>query len=221
MSLSLPTGQHLFDGPEGVIEVLVDAPLVSPLVGLVILAHPQPLLGGSAQHKVPHFLAKSLAEIGWLVVRPNFRGVGRSAGVHDAGDGETRDLLWLTTLLRRQAPELPLVLLGVSFGAFVQARVAHALQTAGDPACRVILASMPWGEVEGGRTYDTPQGIANAKVIHGEMDERVPLKAVFDWARPTSQPVCVLTGADHLFSGKLQHLRAFVFDAIGHPLSNF
>jgi uncharacterized protein len=221
MSLNLPTGKHLFDGPEGTIEVLVDAPLVSQLAGLVILAHPQPLLGGSAQHKVPHFLAKSLAEIGWLVVRPNFRGVGRSAGVHDAGEGETRDLLWLTHLLRRQAPELPLVLFGISFGAFVQARVAHALQTAGEPACRVILTSMPWGEVEGGRTYATPQSIANAKVIHGEMDERVPLNAVFEWARPASQPICVLPGADHLFSGKLQHLRAFVLDAVGHLTSNF
>jgi alpha/beta superfamily hydrolase len=214
MSLSLPTGQHLFDGPEGTIEVLVDAPLLTQSAGLVILAHPQPLLGGSAKHKVPHFLAKSLTESGWLVVRPNFRGVGRSAGVHDAGEGETRDLLWLTYLLRRQAPELPLVLLGISFGAFVQARVADALQAAGEPASRVILAAMPWGEVEGGRTYDTPQGLVNAKVIHGEMDERVPLKAVFDWARPTSQPVCVLTGADHLFSGNLHHLRAVVLDAV-------
>jgi alpha/beta superfamily hydrolase len=207
------------NGPEVTLEIFVDALINVPKAGLLILAHPQPLLGGSAQHKVPHFLAKSLAENGWWVVRPNFRGVGRSSGVHDAGEGETRDLLWLTQTLRRQMPMLPLALVGVSFGAFVQARVAQALQGSGEPACRVVLVSMPWGAVEGGRNYDTPQGIENLTVIHGELDERVPLSAVLDWARPAFQPICVLPGADHLFSGKLTHLVRYVCDAVGHPSS--
>lgn len=186
-------------------ELCVDAPLQSH--GVVILAHPQPLLGGSAQHKVPQFLAKALAQAGWWVLRPNFRGVGLSAGRHDQGEGETQDLIWLAGVVRAQTPELPMSLVGISFGAYVQACVAAHLQQHGHPAQHVVLAAMPYGEVQGGRRYDTPQGLANTHLIHGEMDERVPLRSVLDWARPTSQAVCVVPGADHLFSGKLPLLR--------------
>jgi len=163
---------HLLEGPAGTLEVLVDAS--DQPQGLVVMAHPQPLLGGSAQHKVPHFLAKALADAGWCVLRPNFRGVGRSAGLHDQGEGETQDLLWLVATARAQAHDLPLALIGISFGAFVQARVASQLQDQGQAAQGVVLAAMPSGEVEGGRRYDTPQNIDKALVIHGERDERVP-----------------------------------------------
>ena len=33
---------------------------------------------------------------------------------------------------------------------------------------------------------------------------------VFDWVRPQSQPVVVVPGADHFFSGRLHALRSFV-----------
>jgi uncharacterized protein len=191
------------------LEVLVDTPGIPPL-GVALVGHPQPLLGGSAVHKVPQFLARGLVEAGWVVVRPNFRGVGRSAGVHDAGIGETDDMLVVVQRLR----ELPLgermTLVGFSFGAFVQARVARSLADAGAPAWRTVLAGMPFGEVDGGRRYDTPDGLPAALVVHGEADERVPLQAVLDWARPLVQPVTVVPGADHFFTGKLATLRALV-----------
>jgi uncharacterized protein len=203
------SGAQLIEGPAGAIEVLVDQPR-RPLAGVVVVAHPQPLLGGSAQHKVPQFLARGLTEAGWLVARPNFRGVGRSAGTHDAGEGETEDLLSLALSLQGDASVARLALVGFSFGAFVQARVARRLADLGRPAWRVGLAGMPFGEVEGGRRYDTPDGIADALVVHGELDDRVALHAVFDWARPQSQPVVVVPGADHFFTGKLHVLRSLV-----------
>jgi alpha/beta superfamily hydrolase len=206
----LTSGAHLLEGPVGAMEVLVDAP-AQPR-GLAIMAHPQPLLGGSAQHKVPHFLAKALADAGWCVLRPNFRGVGRSAGQHDQGEGETQDLLWLVDAARAQTQGLPLALIGISFGSFVQARVATQLQTQGHAAQGVVLAAMPFGEVEGGRRYDTPQNIDNALVVHGELDERVPLTSALDWARPASQVVSVVPGADHLFTGKLPILRSLILN---------
>ena len=71
---------------------------------------------------------------------------------------------------------------------------------------------MPWGEVEGGRRYETSQGIANALVIHGEFDDRVPLAAVLEWARGGSQVISVIPGSDHLFTGKLPMLRKQILD---------
>ena len=210
----LNQGTHLVDGPVGSIEMMVDVPSSAAPSGVVVIGHPQPLLGGSAQHKVPHFLAKGFAEAGFVAVRPNFRGVGKTEGAHDAGSGETDDLLSLIHSIRNERPDLPLHLVGFSFGAFVQAKVADALTKAGVPANSVCLAGMPYGEVEGGRSYDTPKGLANALVIHGEMDERVPLSSVFEWARPSNQVVTVIPGADHFFAGRLHILRSLMLEFI-------
>jgi len=201
-------GAQLIEGQAGPMEVLVDQPKAPP-AGVAVVAHPQPLLGGSATHKIPQLLARALAEAGWLVVRPNFRGAGRSAGAHDEGVGETDDLVALCGLLRSALPGRRLALLGFSFGAFVQARVARRLADAGAPPWRVVLAGMPFGEA-GGRTYATPDGIADALVVHGEADDRVRLGAILDWARPSVQPVVVVPGADHFFSGRLHVLRGLV-----------
>ena len=203
------TGTVLVDGPAGAMEVLVDAPRAAPL-GIAVVTHPQPLLGGTAMHKVPHVLARALRDEGWLAVRPNFRGVGASQGAHDGGIGETEDVLALVDLLRESRPGLPLALVGFSFGAFVQSRVARALADRGAPARRVVLAGLPNGEVEGQRRYVPESGLADALVVHGENDERVALSAVLDWARPQSQPVVVIPGADHFFTGRLPVLRALV-----------
>lgn len=208
IDLRAPGPQQL-DGPAGAMEILLDLP-AGARAGVAVVAHPQPLLGGHAGHKVPQVLARGLCEAGWLVVRPNFRGVGRSAGTHDAGAGETDDLRWLADTLCASLPGERLALVGFSFGAFVQARVARALADEGRPAWRTCLAGVPSGEVAGGRRYDTPDGLPDTLVIHGERDERVPLAAVLDWARPATQPVVVVPGADHFFTGRLPLLRTLV-----------
>ncbi|OVZ55623.1 alpha/beta hydrolase [Pigmentiphaga sp. NML080357] len=207
------SGTRLLDGPVGKMEVVFDLPDAA-IAGIAVVAHPQPLLGGSARHKIPHFLARALCDAGWLAARPNFRGVGQSAGTHDGGQGETDDLLALCDTLRNTYPGTRLVLVGFSFGAFVQARVARALAERGEPAWRVCLAGMPYGEVEGRGPYEPPAEIPDALVVHGELDERVPLAAIFDWARPQGQPVVVIPNADHFFSGRLHLLRSLVMSHV-------
>ena len=211
--LRFQTGTMLVDGLAGAMEVLVDAP-ARPPCGIAVVAHPQPLLGGSAMHKIPHLLARALRDAGWLAVRPNFRGVGASQGVHDDGIGETDDLLGLVAQLRAAHPELPLALVGFSFGAFVQSRVARRLADGGKPARRIFLAGLPAGEVEGGRQYAPDGHLPDALIVHGENDERVALGAVLDWARPQSQPIVVVPGADHFFTGRLPVLRALVLSHV-------
>ncbi|MFT3814957.1 MAG: hypothetical protein QM740_16525 [Acidovorax sp.] len=202
------SGTQLLETAAGQTELIVDVPAGAPC-GMALVGHPQPLLGGHAMHKLPQFLARGLCDAGWLVVRPNFRGVGRSSGTHDAGLGEADDVLALHDLLQGERTGLRMTLVGFSFGAFVMARVARALADRSRPAWRVCLAGLPFGEA-GGRHYDTPSGFADALVVHGEQDERVPLAAVLDWARPQVQPVMVVPGADHFFTGKLHVLRALV-----------
>ena len=200
-------------GAAGRIEVLLDEPVGVPR-GVGIVAHPQPLLGASARHKVPHVLAHALRDQGWLALRPNFRGVGASDGVHDHGVGEADDLFGLARQVRRDHPGLPLALMGFSFGAYVQSHVAARLAAGGEPARHVLLAGMPVGQVRGWRDYD-PAPVEHAWLVHGELDERASLQALLEWARERRQPVFVVPGADHFFSSRLHLLREFVAAQVG------
>ncbi|MDX6007403.1 alpha/beta hydrolase [Cupriavidus necator] len=215
MSFPIASKRTLVEGHVGNIELLVDTPQ-STVRGIAVVAHPHPLQGGSAEHKVPHVFAKTLTARGFVAVRPNFRGVGGTEGVHDAGVGEATDLLGVVSLYRQAHPGLPLVLAGFSFGAYVIARVAELLRSQGAETPFVVLAGAPWAVVEGQRSYDTPNVPATSLVIHGERDERVLLSAVLDWARPQGLPVVVIPSANHFFTGKLGALARLVGAYVDH-----
>ncbi|NDY92046.1 alpha/beta hydrolase [Ideonella livida] len=207
-----PAGAALVASAHGALEVIVDRPEPASAApcGLALVAHPQPLLGGSARHKVPQVLARGLAEAGWLALRPNFRGVGRSTGAHAGGEGEAEDLLALAQALRAAGPGAPLALVGFSFGAHVTARVAAALAAGGQAAQAVVLAGMPDGVVPAGRAYDSPGSFDGELVLHGAADEVVPLPLALAWARRHDKAVTVLPEADHFFAGQLPLLRRLV-----------
>jgi uncharacterized protein len=52
---------------------------------------------------------------------------------------------------------------------------------------------------------------ARTLVVHGELDDTVPLSAVMDWARPQVLPVTVVPGGGHFFHGQLPLLRELVW----------
>jgi alpha/beta superfamily hydrolase len=93
-------------GLAGAVEALRDAPApdVAPR-GVAIIAHPHPLFGGTMDNKVVQTLARAFVQCGYTAVRFNFRGVGASAGEHDAGIGEAEDML---AVVRQVAPEVGL-----------------------------------------------------------------------------------------------------------------
>ena len=47
-------------------------------------------------------------------------------------------------------------------------------------------------------------------VLHGELDDTVPLASVMDWARPQSLPITVIPGCEHFFHGQLPLLKSLV-----------
>lgn len=203
-------------GPAGRIENLVDLPDGTPR-GVAVVAHPHPSQGGTAEHKIPQMLARTLQAHGFATWRPNYRGVGQSEGEYDDGNGETDDVLAVIRHLQVQYPGLPLALAGFSFGAFVQTRAVAQLVAAGEAIAHLILTGMPAGALSETLSYDTPAVPANALVVHGEKDERVPLANVFDWARPQELPVVVVPGAGHFFTGKLPGLRQVVEGYLNRP----
>ena len=109
-----------------------------------------------------------------------------------------------------ESPGLPLALIGFSFGAFVQSRVAKRLEEIGRPAQHVVLAAIPVGNVEGARTYNTGEVPPGTVIVHGELDERVPLNRVLQWAGLHPLPVVVDPAGNHFFKGRLPVLRDLV-----------
>jgi alpha/beta superfamily hydrolase len=206
-STSSASAHRLFiPGPAGQIEVIQDL-LVGQMAGIAVVTHPHPLLGGTAEHKVPQLIARACQAHGYLAVRPNFRGAGGTTGTHDAGSGETEDTLVVARHFCSIHPGVPLVLAGFSFGAFVQTLVGTRMADDDNVHARMILVGTPSGPVSGGREYATPPVPEDSLVIHGEYDEVVSLQSALDWARPQSLPVVVVPGANHFFTGALVPLR--------------
>jgi hypothetical protein len=113
----------LLDGPHGMIEVFVEPK--DNAIGIVLIGHPHPLFGGTADNKVVTTLSRAFRDLGCVTLRPSFRGVGGSEGEHDHGGLETEDLLAVLDYGRdRFGRDLPVYLAGFSFGAFVITRVA-------------------------------------------------------------------------------------------------
>lgn len=193
----------LLDGPVGAIETVVDRPAGTPR-GIALVAHPHPLYGGNLDNKVAQILARTFVELGYVSVRPNFRGVGASAGTHDEGRGETEDLVTVVHDMRRrlELPEAPLVLAGFSFGTLVQSYVAQRVT-----AERMVFVGTA---VTRGKVARVPE---DSIVIHGERDETVPLDLVLRWAEPMDLPVVVVPGADHFFHRRLHTLRGILLRA--------
>jgi alpha/beta superfamily hydrolase len=184
----------MVEGPAGSIETDVNDPGAARR-GIALIAHPHPLQGGTKDNKVVTTLAKAFFALGYVAARPNFRGVGASAGSHDEGRGETDDLLAVAAHLKRQYGELPLVLAGFSFGSFVQTRVAKRLV-----AERMVLVGPAVGR------FPAETVPPDTLIIHGESDDVVPLAAVLDWARPQGLPIVVVPGGEHFFHGRLNLL---------------
>ncbi|ASK33312.1 alpha/beta hydrolase [Alcanivorax sp. N3-2A] len=204
-------------GPAGTLSLTLDHPASTPR-GVALVGHPQPVLGGSPRHPVPHALARALRDAGWLAVRPAFRGVDGSQGEHDEGNGETEDVLVMIEALRQTHPDLPLALVGFSFGAYVFARAAARLPAAG-PAPALVLLGMPVGQVPDGRFYQPVAIPEQALLVHGEHDERAPLADLLAHLREARHPVTVFPGTDHFFKGCLAAVAARVIAHL-HSVTN-
>jgi alpha/beta superfamily hydrolase len=205
------TRKFTLPGPAGPIEALEDRPTDEVMAksnaeatGVVVIAHPHPLFGGTMDNKVVQTLARAFVQCGWSAVRFNFRGIGASAGSYDEGRGELEDVL---AVIAHSCPTGPLALAGFSFGSFVMSHAVAAVAPqrevekivlVGTAASRFAVAPI------------APELHDRTLVLHGEVDDTVPLADVMAWARPQSLPVTVIPGGGHFFHGQLPLLRSVV-----------
>jgi alpha/beta superfamily hydrolase len=130
---------HLLDGPAGKLEALLEAPEDGAPRAVAVVCHPHPLFGGAMHNKVVYRVARALRSSGYVVLRFNFRGVGKSEGRHDLGVGEIDDARAALGWLRYRYPDLPYTLAGFSFGS----RVILSLGCGLRDAARLIALGFP------------------------------------------------------------------------------
>jgi alpha/beta superfamily hydrolase len=212
--MKLVEEKTFIDGPVGSIELIAENPGTPR--GIALICHPHPLFGGANNNKVVQTLARTFARLGYVALRPNFRGVGESVGTHDDGGGESEDMLAVLDEAKRRYGNLPVALAGFSFGAYVQTRVAKALADANEAVQGLVLVGTAAGHVDGARHYETAAVRNDTIVIHGSEDETVPLANVLAWAKPLELPVIVVPGADHFFHRRLHMIREIVMRTWRH-----
>jgi alpha/beta superfamily hydrolase len=109
----------IFPGPDGRLEGRYH-PQRTPDAPIAILLHPHPQYGGSMNNRVVHRLHYAFHDIGFTVLRFNFRGVGRSQGEYDQGVGELSDAASALDYLQAMNPNSKHCwVVGFSFGAWI------------------------------------------------------------------------------------------------------
>ncbi len=201
-----------FKGAAGQIEAVVSLPSANPC-GIAIINHPHPLFGGTMNNKVVFTIHQALNESNWITVRHNFRGVGATDGVFSDGEPEAQDQIGLI----RQTLDLPeikalqltepvkLIYAGFSFGAYVACIASHQVRPH-----HCFLFGTPPGK------WDVPVPNGSVTLIHGQLDDVIPLEDVLSWASGFSAPVVVVPGASHFFDRKLGILKNIILEKVAH-----
>jgi alpha/beta superfamily hydrolase len=155
-----------------------------------VIAHPHPLYGGDMYNNVVVTARDAALAHGFSALRFNFRGVGRSEGVHDQGQGEVRDFETAVT-----AAGADPVIIAYSFGAWVAAALI-----AERPLPAILIAPptamFSFPDVKEAETW----------VIVGAADPFCNQKALLEQIPP--ERLTVVHGIDHFWFGRENVLRS-------------
>jgi uncharacterized protein len=192
---------HTLAGPAGDLEALLEEPEDAAPRMCAVVCHPHPLFGGTLHNKVVYRLARGLRHAGIVVLRFNFRGVGRSAGEHAHLEGEIEDARAALGWLRERYPGLPYALAGFSFGS----RVITRLGCAAEGAAFLMSAGFPtrWGPPDYLENCPSPKIFIQS--THDQYGPRAELEAMYErFAAP--KQLHWIEATDHFFAGGLEAL---------------
>jgi uncharacterized protein len=177
-----------------------------PPLAAAVVCHADPLQGGMMHFKVVFRAAKALQHEGLAALRFNFRGVGRSEGSHDGGNGEQDDVRAALDEIEGRFPGLPLLLGGFSFGSVMALRVAAAdarvqgVFAMGFPLSRVSDVSYV-SSIRVPRLF-----VQGAGDVFGSGEA---LRTLVE-PLPEKRTLVVIPDADHFFTGHLDALQAAI-----------
>jgi len=168
----------------------------------IVVCHPHPVYGGTMRNKVVYWISRAFEELGYSVLRFNFRGVEKSEGVWDEGDGEARDVTAAIDWLENQNPDVPLYLAGFSFGTYAGLQAAR-----NDQRIQRMLAVAPAVNLW---SFDFMKDETRPlHIIQGTEDEIVPFAQVQAWVKEHPQvSFHSIEGAGHFFPKHMDELMA-------------
>lgn len=199
---------HMIQGPAGELELILSLANENPRKAWGIVCHPHPMFGGTMYNKVVTTLVKAFQNLGVSTARFNFRGVGKSEGRFDQGEGELYDLLAVINWLLDQRADHEIWLGGFSFGAVIAARATTQI-----PVAKLVTIAPP---VENAIMSELPPITSPWILVQGLRDDVVKPQAVLEWAaaREPAPTIIRFPDAGHFFHGQLIELREQIEEAL-------
>jgi alpha/beta superfamily hydrolase len=202
----------IFNGPAGRLEArYTHSKYLNAPIALVL--HPHPQHGGTMNNKVTYEMHQALVARGFSTMRFNFRGVGKSQGVFDRGEGELSDAATALDWLQEINKNAPYVwIAGFQFGAWIGMQLLMRR-----PEIRGFVSVAPPANI-----YDfsfLAPCPSSGLILQGGRDDVVPEAAVkknlvdkLMAQKGIKIDYRVVDGANHFFHEKTDQLIAHLHD---------
>ena len=195
----------IFNGPEGRLEGRYrHGPRSDSPIALVL--HPHPLHGGTMNNRVVYTVYQTFVRRGFSTLRFNFRGVGRSQGSFDRGEGELADAASALDWLQSTNPNASgCWVAGYSFGAWIGMQLLMRR-----PEIDSFIAVTPPAN-QYDFTFLAPCP-SSGLIIQGDRDDTVPPDSTAKLAhklahqRDIKVDYRLIEGANHFFHNRLDEL---------------
>jgi len=207
----------IFAGPEGRLEGRYH-PSEDPAAPCALILSPHPKAGGHMDHRIPVSMYEQYKARGFSVLRFNFRGVGRSVGTYDNGQGELQDAAYALDWMQSFNQNAPFSWVsGYSFGAWIGMQLLmRRPEVAG-----FISMSLPTNTYDFAFLAPCP---ASGLVTYGSEDPVVPaddVDRVIERIRVQKGKIISthrIEGADHFYSEHLDETMDVIDDYLDEHL---
>lgn len=201
----------IFNGPSGRLEGRYTHSKM-PNAPLALCLHPNPEQGGTMNNAIVYYMHQAFVARGFSTMRFNFRGVGKSQGMFDRGEGELSDAAAALDWMQKMNPESPYTWIGgFQFGAWIGMQ---------------MLMRRP--EIKGWISVTPPANMydftflapcpSSGLIIHGQEDQCVTSESVDDLVEKLNMQKDIsidyrkVDGANHFFRDHMDDVIAHMHD---------
>ena len=181
-----------------------------PSAPVVIVLQPHPQYGGTMNNRIVYQVFNSFFRKGFSVIRINFRGVGKSDGVFDNGQGELSDAAAALDWIERENPGYSQCWVsGFSFGALICMQLIMRR-----PEVNKFIAISPQPNVYD-FTFLAPCPISGM-VLYGKKDELVSEESILNLKKRLSMQKNIdvkfnpILNANHFYKDKEKELSTLI-----------
>lgn len=206
----------IFPGPEGRLEGRYHPQAGIPDAPIAIILHPHPQYGGTMNNRVVYNLHYAFHNMGFTVMRFNFRGVGRSQGEFDQGVGELSDAASALDYLQAMNPNSKHCwVAGFSFGAWI----GMQLLMRRPEITGFISVAPPANMYDFSFLAPCPN---SGLIINGTADRVAPPKDTYALASKLREQKGItitheeIEGADHFFRDDEAHMKPMIETVQGY-----